>query len=202
MAPYDALRRRSVPDPVEERAAYGDQVVAAVAEALSSEFGRGFRRSNLYYMIEFASAFPDPEIVHALRGRLSWTHFRELIAIDDPLKRDFYAELCRVERWSTRTLEKKMDGMLFERTAIAKRPAAIVERALDALRDEDQEVEHVGIPKHYIGSRPWRPVAEPTLGRGLRSTRPPTEPAGRRGCLCFRALCGTPLRHDVSAQRS
>ena len=73
-------------------------------------------------MARFAEVFPDAEIVHALRSQLSWTHFRELIAIDDPLKRRFYTELCRVERWSTRTLKSKMDGMLFERTAIAKRP--------------------------------------------------------------------------------
>ena len=69
---------------------------------------------------------------------MSWTHFRELIAIDDPAKRQFYAELCRVERWSTRTLKNKVDGMLFERTAIAKRPAAVVAETLDALRDEDR----------------------------------------------------------------
>lgn len=58
-------------------------------------------------------------------------HFRELIAIDDPLKRRFYTELCRVERWSTstRALKSKMDGLLFERTAIASRPHAVVESA-------------------------------------------------------------------------
>lgn len=89
-------------------------------------------------MARFAEVFPDAEIVHALRSQLSWTHFRELIAIDDPLKRQFYTELSRVERWSTRTLKSKMDGMLFERTAIAKRPDAVVEGTLEGLRDEDR----------------------------------------------------------------
>ncbi len=69
---------------------------------------------------------------------MSWTHLRELIAIDDPLKRQFYTELCRIERWSTRTLKDKMDGMLFERTAIAKRPAQVVEQTLGALREEQR----------------------------------------------------------------
>ena len=105
------------------RAEYGQQVVAVVGQALEAEFGRGFSRSNLYCMIKFAEVFQDEKIVHALRGELSWTHLRELIAIEDPLKRRFYTELCRIERWSTRALKTKMDGMLFERTAIAKRPA-------------------------------------------------------------------------------
>jgi len=121
----------------DERAAYGEEVVAEVARALTAEFGRGFSKRNLHYMARFAEVFPDAEIVHALRSQLSWTHFRELIAIDDPLKRKFYTELCRIERWSTRTLSK-MDGLLFERTAIAKRPHAVVESALEALRDEDR----------------------------------------------------------------
>ena len=122
----------------DERAAYGEQVVAEVAKALTAEFGRGFGRRSLYRMMRFAEVYPDAEIVTALRSQLSWTHFRELIAIDDPLKRQFYTELCRVERWSTRTLKSKMDGMLFERTAIAKRPDAVVEGTLGVLREEDR----------------------------------------------------------------
>lgn len=122
----------------DERAAYGEQVVADVARALTAEFGRGFSKRNLHYMARFAEVFPDAEIVHALRSQLSWTHFRELIAIDDPLKRQFYTEICRVERWSTRTLKSKIDGMLFERTAIARRPEEVVQGTLETLREEDR----------------------------------------------------------------
>jgi predicted nuclease of restriction endonuclease-like (RecB) superfamily len=118
------------------RAPYGNQIIEAVAAHLMGEFGRGFNKRNIHYMVRFAEVFPDTEIVHALRAQLSWTHLRELIAIDEPLKRQFYTEICRVERWSTRTLKAKMDGMLFERTAIAKQPAAVVAQTLDALRDE------------------------------------------------------------------
>jgi hypothetical protein len=88
-----------------ERAAYGEQIVAALGTQLIAEYGRGFNRPNLFRMIRFAERFPDEEIVSALRRQLTWTHFRELIAIDDPLKREFYAEMCRAERWSTRTLQ-------------------------------------------------------------------------------------------------
>jgi predicted nuclease of restriction endonuclease-like (RecB) superfamily len=120
----------------EGRGAYGEQVVAGVAAALSAEYGRGFSKRSLYRMMRFAEVFPDPEIVTALRSQLSWTHLREIIALDDPLQRRFYVELCRVEGWSTRTLQEKIAGMLYERTAIAKRPAAVVEQALSALGEE------------------------------------------------------------------
>jgi predicted nuclease of restriction endonuclease-like (RecB) superfamily len=120
------------------RAEYGEALVARVSEGLAADFGRGFTKRNVYNMLRFAQAFPDPEMVHALRAQLSWTHLRELIAIDDPLKRDFYIELCRVERWSTRTLTDKINGMLYERTAIAKRPDEVIRRDLDALRDGDR----------------------------------------------------------------
>ena len=89
-------------------------------------------------MIRFAEVFPEEHIVYALRRQLSWTHFRELIAFDDPLKRDFYAEMCRIERWSTRTLRPKIDGMLFERTAISKKPEDVIQCDLKALREEDR----------------------------------------------------------------
>lgn len=122
----------------QERAAYGEQVVTAVAARLAAEFGPGFGARNLRYMMRFAEVFPDLQIVNALRAQLSWTHLRELIALDDPLMRQFYTELCRLERWSTRTLKSKIAGMLFERTAIAKRPSAVVAETLDALRDEQR----------------------------------------------------------------
>lgn len=134
---YWQIGRRLRQDVVgDERGAYGEQVVAAVAKSLSAEFGRGFEKSSLYRMVRFAALFPDPEIVAALRQQLSWTHLREIIALDDPLKRSFYVELCRNERWSTRTLRTKMSGMLYERTAIAKRPEAVVEQSLTALGND------------------------------------------------------------------
>lgn len=96
----------------EERAAYGEQIVTALSGQLTAEYGRGFNRTNLFYMMQFAEVFPDERIVHALRGQLSWTHFRELIAIDDPLKREFYAEMCRSERWSTRGATKGKETLV------------------------------------------------------------------------------------------
>ena len=88
-------------------------------------------------MIQFVEAFPDAEIVASLMRQLSWTHFIELFPLKDPLKREFYAEMCRIERWSVRLLRQKIDGMLFERTALSKKPEALIVQDLKALREKD-----------------------------------------------------------------
>ena len=95
----------------DKRAEYGEQILTALSAQLEVEFGRGFGQRNLARMIKFAEAFPDGEILSALRSKLGWTHFRHIIYLDDPLKRDFCAEMCRVENWSTRMLEQKIEGM-------------------------------------------------------------------------------------------
>lgn len=122
----------------EARAEYGARIVSAVGRQLAVEFGRGFSTKALHHMVRFAEAFPDVSIVSALRRQLTWTHFKSLIYLEDPLKRDFYAEMCRIENWSTRTLEKKIGGMLYERTALSKKPAKLAEQELKALRAEDK----------------------------------------------------------------
>ena len=63
---------------------------------------------------------------------------RRLIYLDDPLKRDFYAEMCRIERWNTRTLRHKIGHLLFERTAVSKKPDDLIAADIAALRDEDR----------------------------------------------------------------
>jgi predicted nuclease of restriction endonuclease-like (RecB) superfamily len=120
------------------RAGYGERIMIAVAGRLTAEFGRGYTDKNLRHMIRFSETFPDREIVYALSRQLSWTHFRSLIYLDDPLKRDFYAEMCRIERWNTRTLEKKIGGMLFERTALSRKPEQLAREELARLRAEDR----------------------------------------------------------------
>ena len=67
------------------------------------------------------------QIVATLSRQLGWSHFKEIIYLNDQLKRDFYAEMCRIERWSVRTLRQKIQGMLFERTAISKKPVERIE---------------------------------------------------------------------------
>ena len=89
-------------------------------------------------MVRFAEAFPDRQIVSTLLRELSWSHFLPLIYLKDPLQRDFYAEMSRVERWSTRTLHERIQSMLYERTALSKKPEQLIDKELKALRDEDR----------------------------------------------------------------
>jgi predicted nuclease of restriction endonuclease-like (RecB) superfamily len=122
----------------EKRAEYGAQIVATLGRQLETEFGRGFGEKNLRRMIRFAEVFPDREIVASLMRQLTWTHFIELMPLDKPLERDFYAEMCRVERWSVRTLRQKIDGMLYERTALSRKPEKLAALELKQLREEDK----------------------------------------------------------------
>lgn len=117
-----------------ERAAYGEQIVSTLAKQLEVDYGRGFSSKNLRHMLRFAEVFPSPEIVSAVRRQLSWTHIKTIIYIDDPLKRDFYLLMCQQERWSTRTLQERLDSMLFERTALSKQPEQLLEQELASLR--------------------------------------------------------------------
>jgi predicted nuclease of restriction endonuclease-like (RecB) superfamily len=122
----------------EKRAEYGEEIVPTLSRQLVKEFGAGFTARNLANMVRFAEAFPEEKILHTLCAKLSWSHFRLIIYIDDDLKRDFYAEMCRIERWSVRTLEKKISSMLFERTALSKKPEKLIREELDNLRAEDK----------------------------------------------------------------
>jgi len=133
-----------------DRAAYGEQIMHTLSVQLQMEYGQGFGKRNLFRMIRFAEVFPDPKIVSALLTQLSWTHFLQIIPFEDPLKRDFYAEMCRIERWSTRTLEKKIGGLLFERTAISRKPDKVIRHELDTLRSKDQMTPNLVFKDPYL----------------------------------------------------
>lgn len=99
--------------------------------------GRGFGEKSLRHMVRFVEASPDAEIVSALRRQLTWSHFKQLICGKYPLQREFYAEMCRVDGWNTRDFAQKIDGMLYERTALSKKPDQLIRTELAALRDKN-----------------------------------------------------------------
>ena len=121
-----------------ERAEYGSQVISNLAEQLRLECGKGFSKFSLSRMITFYNVFTDKAIVAALSQQLSWSHFVELIPLSSGIKVDFYTELCRIERWSTRTLRDKIQGMLFERTAISKKPEETIKQTIQDLREKNK----------------------------------------------------------------
>jgi hypothetical protein len=81
-------------------------------------------------MVKFYGYLPEGEMVATLSQPLSWSHFVELIKIEDELKREFYIRMCAEARWSVRALRERIDNMLFERTAISKQPDALIQRDL------------------------------------------------------------------------
>jgi len=120
------------------RAEYGEKILATVSQELVKDYGKGFSYSALTRMLKFSEVFPDLKIVATLSQTLSWSHFCEILPLGKPLQRDFYAEMCRIERWSVRTLRKKIGSMLYERTALSKKPEELARIELDALREEDK----------------------------------------------------------------
>ncbi len=122
----------------EKRADYGERILPTLSAKLEVEFGQGFNEKSLRRMVQFAEIFCDEQIVATLSRQLGWSHFVEIIPLKDQLQREFYAEMCRVERWSVRILRQKIAGMLFERTALSRKPDELAKQELAALRDGDK----------------------------------------------------------------
>ncbi len=132
------------------RADYGKQIIANLSKTLTEQFGKGWGRTQLNYCVRFAEIFTDIKIVHAVREQLSWTHFKTLIYIDEPLKRDFYLTMAMQERWSTRVLDERIGALLFERTAISKKPEQVIIQELDQLRHSGQLSTELLLKDPYI----------------------------------------------------
>ncbi|MGO2147008.1 MULTISPECIES: PDDEXK nuclease domain-containing protein [Halomonas] len=134
----------------QERAGYGEQIVSSLGRQLTSEYGRGFSAKNLRHMIRFAETFPEEKKVSALRRQLSWTHIKSLIYLDDSLKRDFYIELSQLEGWSSRQLQQRIQSMLFERTAISRKPDETIHHELQNLRNAGQPSPQLLLKDPYV----------------------------------------------------
>lgn len=119
-----------------DRAAYGKQIIVKISHQLTAQYGKGFDEKSLRKMMQFASSFPDMTIVAPLARQLSWSHFLQVIPLNDELQRNFYLTMAADQRWSKRTLKAKIDGMLYERTAIAKQPENVIIHELEELRNE------------------------------------------------------------------
>lgn len=133
-----------------KRAQYGKQIISALGKQLESDYGSSFSDKNLRRMMQFNEAFPDFTIVATLWRQLSWSHFKLFIPLKSNLERDFYVQMCRIEKWSVRTLREKIDSMLFERTAISKKPEELAKLELSKLKDEDQLSPDLVFKDHYI----------------------------------------------------
>jgi predicted nuclease of restriction endonuclease-like (RecB) superfamily len=119
-----------------DRADYGKKLVLNLSTDLSNRYGSGFNKRNLHSFIKLNAVIQDITIVHTVCAQLSWSHIRTLIYIENQIKREFYIQMTVHERWSVRTLQERIDSMLFERTAISKKPEQTIANELKTLETE------------------------------------------------------------------
>jgi len=109
-----------------ERASYGDAVLEKLSEKLTNEFGKGFSARNLRTMRRFYVMYPIWKTVSA---KLSWSHYLELIKIEEVNKRQFYLNECINSRWSVRELQRQIGSLLYERLVLSKDKEKVLELA-------------------------------------------------------------------------
>lgn len=120
------------------RADYGKKIMQLLSKRLTTHYGKGWGQFKLRQCMQLSETFPDSQILYTLCTKLSWSHLRLVMYMDDPLKRDFYLELSKIEGWSARQLQGRTKSMLYERTAISKKPEKTIEQDLKKLREKKE----------------------------------------------------------------
>ena len=120
----------------QQRAEYGQALVAELSSRLKSEFGKGFDPSNLAKMRAFYLTYP---ILDAVRPKLSWTHYRLLLQVEKPEARAFYEVEAVNSNWSTRELDRQIHSLLFERLALSRDREGVL-----ALAEKGHEIQQPG----------------------------------------------------------
>jgi len=110
----------------DERASYGDAILDKLSEKLTTEFEKGFSSRNLRTMRKFYLTYP---IWQTVSSKLSWSHYLELIKIEEKNKRNFYLKECINTRWSVRELERQIGSLLYERLALSANKEKVLELA-------------------------------------------------------------------------
>lgn len=135
-----------------EKADYGADVLNRLSRDLTDRYGKGFSHSNVVYMRRFYLTYPKSQ---TLSDFLSWSHYIELLKIDDPLERSFYEKECEEEHWGVRELKRQMKSMLFHRLALSTdkqevlklaSEGQIIEKPGDILK-EPYVFEFTGLPQ-------------------------------------------------------
>ena len=150
------------------RAAYGEQTLKQMSKVLTQALGKGFSRSNLQNMRQFYLTYGKCQ---TLSGKLSWSHYCELLSISDPDKRSFYEKEAINSSWSVRELKRQIESSLFERLLLSKgevnkeQVLALAQNGIELAKPEDiirdpYVFEFVGIPED-------KPMMESDLERAL-----------------------------------
>lgn len=113
-----------------KRAEYGSQIVATLSQQLTQEYGQGYTKSALTRMLLFAKHYPTSQKVATLSQQFSWSHIIEFLTIKNDIERRFYEQIASIEKWGVRQLRERINSMLFQRTAISKKPKAVIKQEL------------------------------------------------------------------------
>ncbi|MCC2253426.1 PDDEXK nuclease domain-containing protein [Ruminococcus sp. CLA-AA-H200] len=150
------------------RAEYGKQTLKELAKELTREFGKGFSRSNLQNMRAFYLAY---EKCQTVSGKLSWSHYCELLSISDENKRSFYEKEAVNSNWSVRELKRQIESSLYERLLLSngdsnkEKVLALAQKGIeinqpsDIIRDP-YVFEFLGVPEN-------KPMLESDLEKAL-----------------------------------
>ncbi len=135
-----------------EKAEYGSEVLSRLSQDLTNRYGKGFSRSNVVYMRKLYNVYPNRQ---TLSDQLSFSHYVELLKIEDPMERSFYEKECASEGWGVRELKRQMKSMLFHRIALSSdknevmrlaQEGQIIESAEDIIK-EPYVFEFTGLPE-------------------------------------------------------
>jgi predicted nuclease of restriction endonuclease-like (RecB) superfamily len=129
---------------------YGLEIVATLSPLLINQFGKGYTTSSLHRIRRFYKAFSKIKIVATLSPLLSWSHFIELTNVKNDLARSYYTELCKIEHWNVRELRDRINSMLYERTALSKRPEKLIKQELKQLQSQKKFTENIVFRDNYF----------------------------------------------------
>lgn len=132
------------------RAEYGKQTIVNLSARLTAKYGKGWSVKTLRHCLRCAETFSENEIVSAVQRQFTWTHLKSLMYISDPLARSFYMHMCQIEHWDTRTLDKKIDAQLYERTAISRRPEEVIKQELALAQETHQLIPDMVFRSSYF----------------------------------------------------
>jgi len=134
----------------DEKAEYGKSIISHLSKELTSEYGKGYSQANLFNMVRLYDAIENFEILQTVSVKLTWSHLLKLIAIEDNLKREFYKSMCINEHWSVRTLTDRINSMLYERTAISKKPELTIVNDLKQLSEKNKMTTDLFFKDPYV----------------------------------------------------
>jgi predicted nuclease of restriction endonuclease-like (RecB) superfamily len=137
-----------------EKAEYGSSLLTNLSKDLKSRFGKGFSKSNIYLMRQFYLKY---QIFQSVTGKLTWTHYAELLGVSDDVARGFYEKQAVNDNWSVRELKRQINSSLFERLALShdksgvlklSEKGLIISEPKDIVKDP-YVLEFLGIPDEY-----------------------------------------------------